>query len=500
MKLDMLGIRKEFGPVVALQNVDFHAGPGEIHGLLGENGAGKTTLMNILSGTFPPTAGKLIIDGKEITDMTPQKSKELKIRFIHQELNLCNDLKVYENMFLGEELSRGPGMVDKKAEINRAQEVLDSMNVKIDATALVADLETAKKQLVEIAKALLFKSELIIMDEPTTALNNQEIGNLFAIMRRLKDQGVSFIYISHKMPEIFTICDKYTVLRDGRFIKTGLIQNINEQQATELLIGKTFVNANLKEQQEPCIGSEVVLSVEGLWGDTFEDISFELRRGEVIAITGLQGAGSAELATALFGATPAKKGTVRTMAGALNTRSIKDVMRHGMAMIPCNRKERGILPDLSIRDNNSMSFFTLLHKKFLINNKEESNRFEKNRAKLEIKAGSERDPITSLSGGNQQKVIVGRWLETEADILIMDNPTQGIDVGAKYSIYKLILELAAQGKSILVFSTEFPEIYQIADRCMVMYKGRISGCLERDEMDEANVMALSTGTKREVQK
>lgn len=232
----------------------FTWGPGEIHGLLGENGAGKTTLMNILSGTFPPTAGKIVIDGKEITGMTPQKSKEMKIRFIHQELNLCNDLKVYENMYLGEEITNKTGLVDKKAEIARAQEVLDGMGVKISATALVADLETAKKQLVEIAKALLFQSELIIMDEPTTALNNQEINNLFTIMRGLKEQDVSFIYISHKMPEIFTICDKYTVLRDGRFIETGLIRDIDEHQATELLIGKTFVNANLKELQEPCVG------------------------------------------------------------------------------------------------------------------------------------------------------------------------------------------------------------------------------------------------------
>lgn len=498
MILDMKGIRMEFGPVTALQNVDFHIGPGEIHGLLGENGAGKTTLMNILSGTFPPTEGKIIIDGKEITGMTPHKSKALKIRFIHQELNLCNDLKVYENMFLGEELSLGAGMVDQKAEIKRAQEVLDSMNVKMDATALVSDLETAKKQLVEIAKALLFQSELIIMDEPTTALNNQEIGNLFEIMSELKAQGVSFIYISHKMPEIFNICDKYTVLRDGSFIETGFIKDIDEHQATELLIGKTFVNANLKDQQGSCVRDEVVLTVEGLTGETFADVSFELRRGEVVAVTGLQGAGSGELATALFGATPAARGKVTTGKGALNTRSIKGVMRHGMAMIPCNRKERGILPDLSIRDNNSMSFFTLLHKKFFISTGEERNRYEKNRSRLEIKAGSENDPITSLSGGNQQKVIVGRWLETEADILIMDNPTQGIDVGAKYSIYKLILELAAQGKAILVFSTEFPEIYQIADRCLVMYKGKVSGSLSREEMTEANVMALSTGTKREV--
>lgn len=493
MKLEMRNISKEFGPVAALQDVSFSIGPGEIHGLLGENGAGKTTLMNILSGTFPPTSGKIMIDGNEVTGMTPQKSMEMKIRFIHQELNLCNDLRVYENMFLREEITNKFGVIDKKAELKRAQEVLDSMNVRIDANALVSDLETAKKQLVEIAKALLFQSELIIMDEPTTALNNQEIENLFTMMRSLKASNVSFIYISHKMPEIFAICDKYTVLRDGRFIETGRIEDIDENKATELLIGKAFVNANLKEQQKPCMGEEVLLSARDISGETFENISFDLHKGEVIAITGLQGAGSGELATALFGATPVTGGTLETKNGKLNTRSILNVMRHGVAMIPCNRKERGILPDLSIRDNNSISYFTLLHKKMVISNKEEKERFERNRRKMEIKVGNENDPITALSGGNQQKVIVGRWLETDADVLIMDNPTQGIDVGAKYAIYKLILELASEGKGVLVFSTEFPEIYQIADRCIVMYKGKVSGILEREELDEAKVMALSTG-------
>ncbi|WP_243009134.1 ATP-binding cassette domain-containing protein [Clostridium sp. AM58-1XD] len=290
------------------------------------------------------------------------------------------------------------------------------------------------------------------------------------------------------------------MLRDGRFIESGLIKDIDEHKATELLIGKTFINANLKEQQEPCMKDEVLMSVKNLCGETFEDISFDLHKGEVIAVTGLQGAGSGELATAIFGATGVKSGTVETKNGKLNTKSILNVMRHGVAMIPCNRKERGILPDLSIRDNNSAAYFTLLHKKLIISNKEETERFEKNRKKMEIKVGSEKDPITSLSGGNQQKVIVGRWLETNADVLIMDNPTQGIDVGAKYSIYRLILELASQGKGILVFSTEFPEIYQIADRCIVMYKGKISGTLGRQEMDETRMMALSTGTKMEVRK
>lgn len=497
MYLEMKNIRKEFGPVIAVQDVDFSVGPGEIHGLLGENGAGKTTLMNVLSGTFPPTSGKIIIDGKEITGMTPKKAAELKIRFIHQELNLCNDLKVYENMFLGEEIIKR-GAVDKKEEIKRAQQVLKDMNTTIDATALVDDLETAQKQLVEIAKALLFQSELIIMDEPTTALNNTEIENLFTIMRQLKAQGVSFIYISHKMPELFTICDKYTVLRDGAFIETGFFKDIDEHRATELLIGKAFVDANLKEGKASVIQDKTVLSVKDLTGSTFHDISFEVKKGEVIAITGLQGAGSAELATALFGATPIKSGTITTKDGLLNTNSIKNVMQSGIAMVPCNRKERGILPDLSIRDNNSMAFFTIKHKKGFINNKEEHKRFEKNRQKMEIKVGSEMDAITSLSGGNQQKVIVGRWLETDADIFIMDNPTQGIDVGAKYSIYKLIVELAAQGKSVIVFSTEFPEIYHIADRCLIMYKGALSGELTRKELTEANVMALSTGLDKEV--
>jgi ribose transport system ATP-binding protein len=492
----MKGICKGFGPVVAVRDVDFCVGPGEIHGLLGENGAGKTTLMNVLSGTFPPDQGKIVIDGNEVIGMTPKKAAQLKIRFIHQELNLCNDLKVYENMFLGEEITKKSGAIDKGVEISRATAVLKEMNSMVDAEALVDDLETAQKQQVEIARALLFQSELIIMDEPTTSLNNKEIEHLFTIMRRLKEQGVSFIYISHKMPELFAICDKYTVLRDGSFIDTGYFRGIDEKQATELLIGKTFVNANLKENQPLGVAEEVLLSVRDLGGDTFHDISFDLHKGEVVAVTGLEGAGSAELATALFGASPVHSGTAAVHSGNLNLKDILQVMKSGVAMVPCNRKERGILPDLSIQDNHSYAYFTAKHKGWLIDGKAEHRRFIKNQEKMGIKVGSEFDAITSLSGGNQQKVIVGRWLETDADVFVMDNPTQGIDVGAKYSIYQLIIELAAAGKGVLVFSTEFPEIYQIADRCLVMYKGRISGVLERAELTEANVMAYSTGVNK----
>ncbi|MDR1143447.1 MAG: sugar ABC transporter ATP-binding protein [Spirochaetaceae bacterium] len=495
MNLEMKNISKSFGPVSALKDVSLSVGSGEIHGLLGENGAGKTTLMNVLAGIFPQDKGDLVINGNIVHGMTPRKAGDMKIRFIHQELSLCNDLRVYQNMFLGAENVRN-GFVRKREEIRRAQEVLDYMSAGIDASTPVGNLETAKKQLVEIARALLFKSELIIMDEPTTALTTREIENLFVIMNRLKDEGVSFIYISHKMPEVFAICGKYTVLRDGVFVRSGAIKDINEQQATELLIGKTFVAARLKEDSAS-VGSEVALKADNLSGQSFSGISLELHRGEVIVITGLQGSGTDELATALFGASPVTGGTIRTAAGPLNLRSIKKVMQSGIAMIPRNRKERGIVPHLSIRQNNSLAYFAVKHNKVFVSWREEHRRFLANLKKMDIKASSDTDPITSLSGGNQQKVILSKWLEINAGVYIMDNPTQGIDVRSKYAIYRLVNNMAKEGKAVLLFSTEFPEIQQVADRCIVLYKGKINAILERNDITEVKIMAHSTGTQTE---
>ncbi|MFA6845944.1 MAG: sugar ABC transporter ATP-binding protein [Sphaerochaetaceae bacterium] len=499
MILEMKNISKSFGPVRALKDVSFDVQGGEIHGLLGENGAGKTTLMNVLAGTFPQDLGKILINGKEVFGMTPRKSNALKIRFIHQELSLCNDLKVYQNMFLGEEYNKS-WRIDKRKEIDRAQEVLDSMNTGIDAALIVSDLDTAQKQLVEIARALLFESELIIMDEPTTALNSQEIEKLFSIMTALKKRGVSFIYISHKIPELFSICDRYTVLRDGAFIQTGFFRDINEHQATELLIGKRFVEARLREGRPSPVQEEIVLKASDICGLTFRNISFSLHKGEIVVFTGLQGSGTDELATSLFGATKLESGTVENRMGILDMRDIRHVMQSGIGMIPRNRKERGILPDLSIRNNNSMAFFVAKHSKLFISRKEEIQRFERSKERMEIKVSSDLDPITSLSGGNQQKVILSRWLELDSDIYVMDNPTQGIDVGAKFAIYKLVVELAEQGKSILFFTSEYPEIQQLADRCFVLYKGEVSAELSRGEFSEEMIMAYSTGTQREMQK
>ena len=495
MLTEMKQIVVDFGPVRAVDHVDFAVHSGEIIGLLGENGAGKSTLMNVLAGTFPPTEGQILLDGKPVRFSNALKAMEHGIRFIHQELNLCNDLRVYENMYLAQELRLPNGLLDKKEMARRAGEVLARMNVDIDPMALVEDLQVAQKQLVEIARALLFKCDLIIMDEPTTALSNKDIDNLFVIMRQLREQGVGFIYISHKMPEIFEICDTYTVLRDGRLIGSGKIADVNEKQVTKMMIGRSLADDDFDHKPSYC-GEEIAFEAKELCGDSFEDISFALHRGEILAFTGLQSSGKDQLADALFGVIP-HTGTLqcdrREMKG-----SIRRYMKSGVAMVPRNRKERGIHNDLNIYDNTSMGYFNTLMKKLLISPREEHRRYQRQKEQLAIKAGNPENPITSLSGGNQQKVILGRWLETGANVMIFDNPTQGIDVGTKFEIYHLLIRLAREGKSILLFSSEFPEIRKVADRCVILYKGRINKILDRSEMNEADMMFYSTGSNLEM--
>lgn len=498
MLVEMKNIMMRFGPVVALDNVDFSVQPSEIHGLLGENGAGKTTLMNILAGSFAPSSGTVYIDGQQCVINNPQKSAKLGIRFIHQELNLCNDLSVYENMFLAQELHKF-GWLGKKLMVQKAAEVFAGMKVDIDPHAVVGTLQPAQKQLVEIARALLFSSRLIIMDEPTTALTSRETDNLFATIRQLKSEGVSFIYISHKMPELFEICDSYTVLRDGRFIASGSVKETTEKEITALLVGREFVTADKKEQARPSKTEKVLLEARGLTCDAFSDINLQLRRGEIVAVTGLTGSGSAELADALFGIIPFTGGSLFIKGFYIKSGcSIRSIMKKGLALVPRSRKERGILNDLSICDNTMMAYYNIKQKSPFISQKMIRARYKRQAESLNIKAGNPKNPITSLSGGNQQKVILGRWLEAGADIYLLDNPTQGIDVGTKFELYKMILALAQQGKAILMFSNEFPEIYEVADSCVVLYKGTVSAVLSRQEMSEGKIMYYSTGAGLEV--
>ena len=484
----------DFGPVRAVDHVDLTVRPGEILGLLGENGAGKSTLMNVLAGTFPPTEGAIYLDEKPVRMTSALEAMRHGIRFIHQELNLCNDLTVFENMYLSQEIRRNGVLLNKKQMAARCAEVFKRMNIDIDPWAKVEDLQIAEKQLVEIARALLFEASLIIMDEPTTALSNKEIKNLFVIMRQLKADGVGFIYISHKMPEIFEICDSYTVLRDGRLVGSGMIADVNEKTVTEMMIGRSLADEEFKSKPSYA-GDEVLMLAEGLSGSAFQDVSFQLHRGEILAFTGLQSSGRDQLADALFGVEGCT-GTLQ-LAGKPLTGSIPARMKSGLALVPRNRKERGIHNDLSILDNTSMGYLNTRMKGLLIHPSEEKKRYQRQKEALKIKADDPRNVITSLSGGNQQKVILGRWLETGADVLMFDNPTQGIDVGTKFEIYHLLIDLAKSGKAIIIFSSEFPEIMKVADRCVIMYKGRINRVMERAEMNEEDMMFYSTGANFE---
>ncbi len=494
MLTQMHGIVMDFGPVRAVDHVDLCVQPGEIHGLLGENGAGKSTLMNVLGGVITPKAGEIVLDGKAVRLPNALAAMRHGIRFIHQELNLCQDLRVFENMYLAQELKKPNGLLDKKRMADKARAVFERMHVPIDPWARVEDLQTAEKQLVEIARALLFDSELIIMDEPTTALSNQEIDSLFGIMRQLKSEGVSFIYISHKMPEIFRICERYTVLRDGKFVGTGLISEVDEDIITQMMTGKSLEDEAFKSRQS-AMQDEVAMEARALGGEGFSDVSFELRRGEILAVTGLQSSGRDQLADALFGVIPHTGELL--VGGQLLKGSIPRFMRRGVAMVPRNRKERGILNDLSILDNMSMGYFNTRMTQPLISPKREKQRYQQQKQALSIRADNPKNIISSLSGGNQQKVILGRWLEAEAQVLLFDNPTQGIDVGSKFEIYHLLLRLAAEGRAILCFSAEFPEIMKVADRCLVMYKGQVNAVLARNELSEEKLMYYSTGANME---
>ncbi len=498
MRVLMEDIVMDFGPVRAVDHVTLELHPGNILGLLGENGAGKSTLMNILGGVFPPTKGSLFFDGEPIKVSNALHANRLGIRFIHQELNLCNDLTVYENMFLAHEISnKSRVFLNQDEMITRARAVFEKMQVTIDPCQRAGDLQTSEKQLVEIARALLDECSIIIMDEPTTALASHEIDNLFTIMRQLKQEGVSFVYISHKMPEIFEICDSFYVLRDGKYVAQGNIADTTKDEMTQMMIGKQLAEESF-DQKKSTASKTLALEVTDLCAQGFENISFTLYQGEVVAITGLQSSGRDILTDALFGAVPVKSGSILLNGKNITKFSIIKRMKSGLAMVPRNRKERGILKDLTIIDNLSMGFYnTKLAFYRLIHKKTEYSRFYSEKEKLNIKTDHPENTITSLSGGNQQKVILARWLETDANVLLFDNPTQGIDIGSKFEIYHLILELAKSGKAIVVFSSEFPEIYKVADRCIVLYKGRINAQLSRAQLTEAALMHYATGANME---
>ncbi len=487
--LEMSHVSKAFGGAQALSDIHLSIEEGEIHALLGENGAGKSTLMNILTGVLPADSGTIRFLDRDYPNPTIQQMEAAGIAFVHQELNVINDLTVADNIFLCRELTGPLGLLRKKEQVARARQLFEDLGVDIEPNAMVSELKTSEKQLLEICRALYVDAKLLILDEPTTALSNNEIEHLFEILRKLKAQGKSFIFISHKMPEIFAIADRYTVLRNGEYISSGYIKDTTPHEITSMMVGSEYVDA---EVYEPRKLGDVILELKHYSGRGFTDIDLSVRRGEILAFTGLAGCGASELMQTMFGALPSEGG-VMTVNGKPLEGSIVQFMKNSVAMLPSNRKENSVVPDMSIMENFYLAEHELSRgKKPFINMKEETGRYDGQKESLRIKAGGSGDSILSLSGGNQQKVFLARWLNIGADVLLFDNPTQGVDVGAKEEIYKLILGFAEAGKTVIINTLEIPEIRKVADRCVVFYEGRIAKIFEHAEVNEQAVMLYST--------
>ena len=490
MTLEMLGICKSFGANDVLKQVDFSLSGGEICALLGENGAGKSTLMHILGGVLPGDRGEIRLDGAPVRFQTPADSLHAGIAFIHQELSLINDLAIYENMFIGRELKTRSGLLDARAMIQKTQEVFDRLELDLDPRTMVRDLDASYKQIVEISRAMMMEASLIIMDEPTTSLTDPEIDRVFDMMRTLKSHGVGIVFISHKLKEVLAVCDRYTVLRDGNMVASGPVAEVTTEDLARFMVGHDVRTENLRQERE--LGGEVLRGEALGDGVHFRDVSFSVRSGEVLGVTGLLGDGRSELFQAVFGVSP-YTGRLFVEGNEVKVSNPTQAIRLGIGYVPRNRKENGIIKDMSIVENGSMVTLPRLAKWGFLDLARRDQEFDQQVQSLRIKMGKKSDLITSLSGGNQQKVVLAKWLSAHPKVLILDNPTQGVDVGAKEEIYDIILRLAGEGVAVVVLSSEAQEIIRVCDRALVMYHGAIQGEVSGADMNEQTIMHLATG-------
>lgn len=496
--MSMKNIDKSFNGVPVLRNVTLKVEKGEIHALLGENGAGKSTLMNILGGVHIPDNGSVYIDGEEVKMLNPRISQEQGISFIHQELNVVADLRVYENMFLGSELLNKFGFLKVEEMCKETHDVLATLGVDVDPKEYVRNLDTSYRQLIEISKALLRKSRLIIMDEPTTSLAEHEVNRLFELMRSLKKSGVSIIYISHKLKEIKAVCDSFTVLRDGELVGTGSMEEEDPETITKMMVGKAVSQERFVHDNPfgPVMMEVTDLTSAGL----FKNINFSLRKGEILGFTGLAGDGRTELFESLFGYRKKYTGDVKINGKLVKIDHPRKALKAGIGFVPKNRKENAIIKDLSVVHNMSLSSMGNFESSGLLRDAMEMDRFQYYKKVLNIKVHNPHITIDKLSGGNQQKVVITKWLEANTEILIFDNPTQGIDVGAKQEIYQEIVTLSELGKAVIVLSSEAPEVIKICHSINVMYHGEITARFDGKEANEEEIMQYATGSKREAEK
>lgn len=489
--LRLRGIRKEFPGVVALDGVDLDLHAGEVHVLLGENGAGKSTLMKTLSGAIRRDGGEVLLDGRPQEIASPRHAQSLGIAIIYQELNLVPHLTAAENILLGREPSAAPGVIDQGALVRTSQRLLDELGVAIDAGEIVSRLGVAQQQMVEVAKALSLDARVLIMDEPTSALTEKEIGELFAAIRRLKQRGVAIAYISHRMNELFEIGDRVTVLRDGRHVGTRLIGETSMAELVRLMVGRELKDKFPKQRAET--GAEI-MRVEGLERKgVLHDISFSLRRGEVVGLAGLMGSGRTELARALFGADPIDGGRIFVHGAERRISSPRSAIDLGIGFLTEDRKSQGLILVQSVRDNLCLPSVGRFSRWGVMKPAREAAATAQRISELRIKTPGAQQRVVNLSGGNQQKVVLGKWLTTEADILIFDEPTRGIDVGAKVEIYQLMNQLAARGAAILMISSELPEILGMSDRILVMHDGRIAGEFAAAEATQEKLLGAALG-------
>lgn len=490
--LQMTGIEKYFPGVHALDNCQFELRKGEIHALIGENGAGKSTLMKILTGVYKKDGGSIIYNGEEIEVNSPKDAQNLGISIIHQELNLMPDLTAAQNMFIGREPKKLGGLYLDDSKLNRAAKGLfELLNLDLDPKTKVSEITVAKQQMIEIAKALSFNSKILIMDEPTAALTTSEIEELFKIIRGLKDQGVGIVYISHRMEELFELSDRITVMRDGAYIATKETAKTSMDEIISLMVGRTIYEP--PKEFSHVQGDDVVLEVNNLnAGNMVKDVSFKLRKGEILGFSGLMGAGRTETARAIFGADKHQSGEIIINGKSVKIHSPEDAVRHGIGYLSEDRKQFGLALGMDIESNTVLANLANFTTAGVINDKKVSKEAKKYVDALSTKTPSTKQKVGNLSGGNQQKVVIAKWLCRDCDILIFDEPTRGIDVGAKSEIYKLLTDLAEQGKSIIMISSELPEILRMSDRIVVMCEGRITKTLDISEADQETIMKYAT--------
>ena len=489
--LRMQNIRKTFPGVVALDNVNLDVRSGTVHSLMGENGAGKSTLMKCLIGMYTPDEGTVELAGDIVRFKDTKDGLEHGISMIHQELSPVPEMMVAENIWLGREPRGRLGLLSPAAMLRKTRELFDEWKIDIDPRARMKDLTVSKQQMVEIAKAISYDAKIIIMDEPTSAIPEREVAHLHGMIKRLTDFGVAIIYITHKMDEVFRISDDITVFRDGKHIGSYPAKELDRDKLIKLMVGRELTDLFPKEEAE--IG-EVVLSVKGLnRGAVVKDVSFDLRRGEILGLAGLMGAGRTEVLETIFGIEKADSGEVVLNGKTLRIKQPSDAIRAGMALLTEDRKLNGIMGVLSVRDNITAAALPRYSPHGVLHIGEMRKDSEDQREKLRIKTPSLNQLIKNLSGGNQQKALISRWLLTVPDVLMIDEPTRGIDVGAKSEIHRLMSMLAQQGKAIIMVSSELPEVLGMSDRILVMHEGRISGELSREEANQESVIHLATG-------